>query len=320
MSIKVDPELAAILAAMPPVPKPELHSALDIRRIANASITSRAVPPVEGVAETKHTISSVDGTSIDVYRFVPPVAATSSPPQRAILFAFGGGMVAGSVAIWRPMIGDIAMETGTQVFAVDYRLAPEHPGPAAVEDCYSSVAWLQSKAADFNVDPKRIVLFGKSAGGGICAGTALMAKDKGLLYPIAAVALIYPMLDDQTVLADDHPLSAHITWNSTANTLAWEALLGNTREKRTNENVPVYCAPVRAKAEDLRGLPDTYIEVGGLDLFKNECLAYASKLATADVDVEFHLYSGVPHGFEFMPGLSVAAMALANQTKFLISY
>ncbi|KAI8635371.1 Alpha/Beta hydrolase protein [Xylariaceae sp. FL1651] len=319
-SLKVDPEWEVIAQAYAAMPQPVINDVFDLRRSTDAilSASTLTLPVQEGVQETKHTITSIDGTSIDVHRFVPPAAASDSSPQRAILFVFGGGMVAGSMDIWRVSIKDLAHRTGTQVFAVDYRLAPEHPGPAAVEDVYSAVVWLQSNAAQFNVDPKRVVLNGKSAGGGICAGVALMARDKGLQPPLAAVALVYPMLDDRTVIPADHPLHEHMTWTAQANDLGWKALLGKEREERTDENVPIYCAP--ARAEDVSGLPDTYIDVGTLDLFRDEDIAYAGRLVAANVSVEFHLYLGVPHGFDSARQIRVAQDAVSNQTRFLRSY
>lgn len=110
-----------------------------------------------------------------------------------------------------------------------YRLAPEHPAPAAVEDFYSAAKWLQERAGEFNVDPKRVVLYGKSAGGGVAAGAALMARDKGLPHPLAAMALVYPMLDDRTVIPADHPINEFLVWTSKSNDLAWKALFGKER-------------------------------------------------------------------------------------------
>ncbi|KAH8157182.1 hypothetical protein CIB48_g11065 [Xylaria polymorpha] len=292
-SVKLDPEWELAWQAFSQMPKPDIK-------------------------ETKHTITSVDGTSIDVHQFVPPAASSDSAPQRAILYAFGGGMIAGSIDVWRVSIKELAERTGTQVFAVHYRLAPEHPAPAAVEDFYSAAKWLQLHAAEFNVDPKRVVFYGKSAGGGIAIGTALMVRDKGLPYPPAAMALGYPMLDDRTVIPADHPVHQYLIWSSQGNDLAWKAYLGKEREERTDENVSVYGAPARAK--DLSGLPDTYIDVGGLDLFVEEDLELARRLTAAGVYAEFHLYPGVPHGFDHVRHLRVSQEAISNQTKFLTRY
>ncbi|KAI0416079.1 Alpha/Beta hydrolase protein [Xylaria grammica] len=319
-SLKINPEWDILWQVIKALPKPVVNDAYDLRNSTNialaGSIASFEVR--EDVVETKYTVQSLDGTNFEVRQFVPSTAASGSERQRAILYAFGGGMVAGSLDIWRVAIQELAHRTGSQVFAVSYRLAPENPAPAAVEDFYAAAKWLQSRAAEFNVDPKRVVLYGKSAGGGIATGAALLARDKGLPHPLAAVALTYPMLDDRTVLPADHPLQDYLIWKSQSNDLGWEALLGRKREERTDDNVSIYAAPARAK--DLSGLPDVFIDVGGLDLFRNEDIEFAGRLVAAGVYVELHLYPGVAHGFDSARDLKIAQEAVSNQTKFLTKY
>ncbi|KAI1418816.1 Alpha/Beta hydrolase protein [Xylaria sp. FL1777] len=322
-TIKLDPEWAPMWRFFKTLPKPTINDVFDLRKSANAGMGASiaGLPVRTDVEETKHTIQSLDGTNISVHRFVPSATSSSSPSilQRAIVYAFGGGMVAGSVELWNKAIQELAHRTSTQVFAVQYRLAPEHPFPAAVEDFYASVKWLQKHAAEFNVDPKRIVLYGKSAGGGIAAGAALMARDRGELeHRLAAVALTYPMLDDRTNLPVDHPLNEYLIFTQQANTIGWAALTGKEREERTDENVSIYAAPARAK--DLSGLPDVYIDVPGLDLFREEDLKFALRLQDAGVYVEFHLYPGVAHGFDSIADIKVAQEARASQTRFFKSY
>ncbi|KAI0523768.1 Alpha/Beta hydrolase protein [Xylaria bambusicola] len=320
-SLKMDPEWAPLWKVFSSLPKPVLNDVYDLRKAASMGMaaSTAALPVRTDIEETKHTIQSLDGSNIDVHQFVPPAAASdSATTQSALLYVFGGGMIAGSVEIWHRLLQDIAHRTGIQVFTVDYRLAPENPAPAAVEDVYSAAKWLQENAAQFNVDPKRIVLYGASAGGGIAAGTALMARDRGdLPHKLAAVAMAYPMLDDRTYLPADHPLHNYLIWTQQSSDLAWPALLGKQREERTDENVSIYAAPARAK--DLSGLPDVYIDVGGLDLFRDEDLQFASRLQSAGVHVEFHLYPGVAHGFD-STDVKVAQEARASRTRFLKSY
>ena len=239
-TLKLDPEWAPLWQFFSSMPKPTVNDAFDLRKAASVGMaaSTAALPVRTDVAETQHTTESLDGTNIDVHQFVPAAAAAAATsednntPQRAILYAFGGGMVAGSVQLWHKAIQDLAHRSATQVFAVNYRLAPENPYPAAVEDFYASAKWLQERAGEFNVDPRRIVLYGKSAGGGIAAGAALMARDKGgLPHKLAAVALTYPMLDDRTELPADHPLNEYLVWTHKSNTLGWAALLGKERGK-----------------------------------------------------------------------------------------
>ncbi|KAI0535811.1 Alpha/Beta hydrolase protein [Xylaria digitata] len=317
--VKLNPEWEIVWQAIKLAPKPVINDVYDLRKSANIALAASvaAYEKPEGVEETKHTIQSLDGSDIDVHQFVPSTAS-SPEPQRAIVYAFGGGMIAGSIDIWRVSFQELAHRIGSQVFAVHYRLAPEHPAPAAVEDFHSATKWLQLHAAEFNVDPKRVVLYGKSAGGGIAAGAALLARDKGLPHPLAAVALTYPMLDDRTELPADHPNQEYFLWTSQANNLGWKALLGRERAERTDENVSIYAAPARAK--DLSGLPDTFIDVGGLDLFSNEDIEFARRLAAAGVYVELHHYPGVAHGFDSVRHTQIAQEAVLNQTRFFKRY
>ncbi|KAI0873451.1 Alpha/Beta hydrolase protein [Hypoxylon argillaceum] len=320
--VKLDAEWAPVWQVISSFPKPVINDVFDQRKASNIALKAANEPLVipDNITEIKHTITSLDGASIDVHQFVPAAAAAAadSKPQRALLYAFGGGMIAGSIDIWRKHIQDLAHANGAQVFAVHYRLAPEHPAPAAVEDFYAAAAWLQARAASFNVDPRRVILYGGSAGGGIAAGTALLIRDKGELIPPAALLLVYPMLDDRTVLSADSPVQDFLIWKSKANDLAWAAYLGNERDQRTEENVSIYGAPARAK--DLSGLPDTYIDVGALDLFVYEDLEFARRLTAAGVSTEFHLYPGVPHGFESARHIQVVKEAISHRSKFLAKY
>ncbi|GAP83344.1 putative arylesterase monooxygenase protein [Rosellinia necatrix] len=320
-AIKLDPEWKALWDVFSLMPKPVINDVYDLRKAANIGLaaSSASLPERPEIKETKHSVTSLDGTDIDVHQFVPPAAASDPSPQRAILFAFGGGMIAGNIDIWRTSIGDLAHRAGSQVFAVNYRLAPEHPAPAAVEDFYAAARWLQARAADFGVDPARVVLHGKSAGGGIAAGAALLARDRGELpHPLAAMSLVYPMLDDRSALPEGHPMEEYLVWTSRGSDLAWTALLGRGKDDRTDENVSIYAVPARAK--DLSGLPDTYIDVGALDLFRDEDIEFARRLAAEGVYVEFHLYPGVAHGFDSLRNMQVAQQAISGQTRFLTNY
>ncbi|KAK7219546.1 hypothetical protein V2G26_007549 [Clonostachys chloroleuca] len=320
MPLRLDQELAEAMAPFAAAPKPDFNDALQIRasNTAVAAVTFMAVPFPEGIEETNHSLISLDGsTSIEVRRFLPRAVKDGPGPHRAVLFAFGGGFVSGSVQEFRSFIGKAAVETQSQYFGVQYRYAPEHPFPAAVEDFFSAIKWVQGHAAEFNVDPARVLVHGHSAGAGLAAGVALMARDKGLSPPLAAQVLKYPMLDDRTSLSEDHPLSPFLSWSDKANKIAWQAYLGDKEQsKRTEGTISPYAAP--ARANDLSGLPKTFIEVGGLDLFREENIAYAAKLTSANVEVEFHLYPGLFHAYDGLaPNITLAKASEENTFKFI---
>jgi len=178
------------------------------------------------------------------------------------------------------------------VISVDYRLAPETRFPGALEDCYAALAWLHANAEDLGVDPARIAVSGDSAGGGLAAGLALLARDRHE-YGIAFQHLVFPALDDRTAVRTDlSPLVGEFIWTQASNVYAWTSLLG---EPPGGPHVSPYAAP--ARAEDLARLPPACIQVGGLDLFVDESVDYARRLAVAGVPCELHVYPGAPHGF-----------------------
>lgn len=207
------------------------------------------------------------------------------------------------------------MGSGIQQFAVDYPRSPEHPAPAAVNDAYLALEWLSAHAKEMYVDPARIIVLGDSAGGGLAAGVVLMARDKGLTPPVAKQILIYPMLDDRTHFPVDWPVRPLLTWKAEDNVMGWDAYVGADKRGREDADISPYAAPARVKS--VEGLPSTYMEVGGLDLFRDEDMEYALRLTKANVEVEFHLYPGVPHGFEGAIGSWVADRALENRVRAL---
>lgn len=181
---------------------------------------------------TVSTATSTDGSKLNITRFMPLAVQQTqdTAPRRAVVYAFGGGLIAGSVAACHNMIASFAEQTATQVFAPDYRLAPEHPYPAALNDVYSCITWLQARAGEFNGDPARIITFGQSAGGTLTAAAALRARDEGLAPPIAAQVLRYPMLDDRTRMDSEDPRFPFLTWSPSSNMIAWRAYLGQKDE------------------------------------------------------------------------------------------
>ena len=242
---------------------------------ANVAIEDRMVPGPEG------------GPDVLVRLYRPEGLPQGAP---ALYWIHGGGMVMGNVEMNDPYCANIADKLNVLVASVEYRLAPEHPFPAPLEDCYAGLAWLWRSREEFGLDPGRIAVGGASAGGGLAAGVALAARDRGevaLCYQL----LVYPMLDDRNETRSSHAVTDGRTWNREANDASWNAYLSGSAG---GEGVSPYAAP--ARATDLAGLPPAYINVGDLDLFVDEDVAYARAMADAGVPVELHIYPGAYHG------------------------
>ncbi|GAA4909957.1 alpha/beta hydrolase [Streptomonospora salina] len=207
----------------------------------------------------------------------------------ALLWIHGGGHVGGIVGMDDDLCSRFALELGVPVVSVDYRLAPEHPFPADLDDCQAALRWLQENAAALNVDPQRIAVGGQSAGGGLAASLAQRAYDSG--HGVCFQLLQYPMLDDRTALVDDHGVRGRFMWTPRSNRVAWTAYLGHPAG--SEEDRP-YAVP--ARRTDLSGLPPAWIGVGDIDLFYEEDLDYGRRLNGAGVPCEVHTESGMYHG------------------------
>ena len=227
---------------------------------------------------------------------------TAAQPGPAMLWIHGGGTVMGTAAQEDKFCRKVFNVTNVAVAAVDHRLAPEHPYPTPLEDCYAALAWLVRQPW---VDPDRVAIGGASAGGGLAAALAQLAHDRGEFAP-ALQMLVYPMLDDRTgARLEGKP---RVAWSERDNQLAWRWYLGGAD--------PADAAP--ARREDLRGLPPTWIGVGTLDLFYDESTTYARRLRDAGVDVHLELATGAFHAFDFVaPKASVSQRFFASQCRFL---
>jgi acetyl esterase/lipase len=222
-------------------------------------------------------------------------------PMPAILHIHGGGYVMGAPEMSSANCIAYAETFGAVVLSVDYRLAPAAKYPAAVEDCYAALAWLVAQTDKLGVDSERIIVSGESAGGGLAAALALLVRDRGD-YKLAYQHLIFPMIDDRTAIdADPSPYLGQFVWTRETNAFGWAALLDRAPG---GADVPPYAAA--ARAQDVAGLPPTFLACGALDLFIEENLDYARRLIRAGVPTELHVYPGAPHGYQMVPDSQVA--------------
>ncbi|MGW4947244.1 alpha/beta hydrolase [Actinoplanes sp. NPDC004185] len=311
-----DPELAPVLDALTSIRPPDAYrpdTIVEMRR------------PVPGVPTPTDDVLSRHGAYLVRARTVPgpdgdPDVALlvclprhARTPVPAIYFIHGGGMIAGDNRFGLPEMLDLAEPLGTAVVSVEYRLAPETPHPGPVEDSYAGLRWLSEHADELGVDPGRIVVAGMSAGGGLAAGVALMARDRGG-PTIAGQLLLSPMLDDRNDSPSARQMRGIGIWDTRSNETGWNALLGEA--VRGGPEVSPYAAP--ARAEDLSGLPPTFIDVGSAETFRDEDVAFASRLWQAGGRSELHVWPGGFHGFDVVaPSDAISRDAIAARAAWL---
>lgn len=250
------------------------------------------VPTLDDVVVEDHATPAPEGgrpVPVRVYR-----PRDADDPVPALLWLHGGGYVLGDA--YQDQKANLALvrELGIAIASVDYRLAPEDPFPAATDDAYAALRWLHGSADELGVRADRLAVGGASAGGGLAAGVALMAVDRAEV-PLAFQLLIYPMLDDRTVVRPGLDDSACRMWTAPSNRFGWGAYLGT--EPGVGE-VSAYAAP--ARREDLTGLPPAWLGVGSCDLFHDEDVDYAGRLTTAGVACELHVTPGGYHAFDLL--------------------
>jgi acetyl esterase/lipase len=283
---------AVLQAVAPDLRTPLLYVPMSLRsdRVLRLMrrIPGRPGPVTEGVELREHTVAARgEHPETPVYVYEPPARVR---PSGVLLWIHGGGFVLGHPSSYHPLCSRIAAELGLLVVSVDYRLAPEHPFPAGLEDCYTALEWIHRNAVDLGVDPARVAIGGDSAGGGLAACLAQLAHDRGELR-VGFQLLVYPMLDDRTVLRTDHAGTGDFIWTPVSNRYGWTAYLGH--EPREEEPRPY---AVAARRPDLSGLPPAWIGVGDLDLFHSEDLVYAERLKVAGVPCELVEVPGMYHG------------------------
>ena len=294
MPSQVHPELREFVASVPPGDIDA--STLPLARQEVARLASMVPLEQPGVEVSRATVRSRHEEYDVPLVVVRPDAGTGAAagPRPAVVWLHGGGYVAGQADAEVPFLARVAVEHGAVGVAVDYRLAPEHPHPAPVEDAHAALVWVHEHAEDLGVDPARVAVGGESAGAGLAAALSTLARDRGG-PAIARQLLVYPMLDDRTAAdcASHPPGAGELMWKPASNRFAWESLLGGVEPG--SADVSPYASP--ARAEDLRGLPASLHDGGGQGRFVAECIAYAHRLVRAGVPTDLHVVSGAVHGY-----------------------
>ena len=267
-------------------------------------------PEIPGVVTSDHYAPGPDGAPDVMVRVYQPETRPDTLP--ALLWIHGGGYVIGTVEADDIKAKSLALALNCVVASVEYRLAPEHPFPAPLEDCYAALKWLAANADQFGVNRERIAIGGASAGGGLAAGLGLLARDRGEV-DVCYQLLIYPMIDDTNVAQAGPGVPDAPLWSRANNLVGWRSYLG---QEPGGEGVSEYAAAFRAK--DVSGLPPTYIGVGTPDLFRDEDIAYAQRLMRAGVPTELHVYADGFHGFDgFAPASDAAQRFIAEHNRLL---
>lgn len=309
----IDPELSAALALAggPAVAVGMTAATLHDQRAVLEAMT----PSFDDVAAdtrfrlTRRTVPGPQrAAGVDVL-IATPAGATGGCP--VLVTTHGGGLVAGSGLLGLPGVLDLAASiggAGAVVVSVDYRLAPEHPFPAAHDDTWTALTWVAGHAEEIGGDPGSLVLYGGSAGANLAAGVALRARDTGEVA-VRGQLLLYPMLDDRAAGVSAAQMHGHGVWDDVTNRTAWDAVLAG-------RPATPYAAP--ARAVDLAGLPPTYLEVGSAETFRDETVDWACRIWAAGGDAELHVWPGAVHGFDlFVPGSTVAGRARAARRDWL---
>lgn len=309
-----DPQLAAGLAAFEMavpggITLDDIPATRQFLKGLNAAMAAQA-PDIPGIVSRDYFAPGPAGAPEVMVRIYQPVDRAALLP--ALLWIHGGGYVLGDVQSDDLKAKSLALALNCVVASVEYRLAPEHPFPAPLEDCYAALKWLAASVDQLGVNPARIAIGGASAGGGLAAGLGLLARDRGEVA-ICYQLLIYPMIDDSNVVQAGPNVPDAPVWTRANNLIGWRSYL---QQEPGSTGVSPYAAAIRA--EDVRGLPPTYIGVGTPDLFLEEDIAYARRLIHAGVPTELHVYADGFHGFDsFAPDSDAAQRFTAEYVRLL---
>ncbi|MGW1721249.1 alpha/beta hydrolase [Streptomyces sp. NPDC002156] len=310
-----DPELAAVLEILKDAVPPQLtmdeieatRNGPGLAMLADLDLT------VGGAFEVEDRVVPGPENAPDISLLIcRPTAPATEGPLPVIYHVHGGGMVIGNNRVGVDAALRWAKELDAVVVSVEYRLAPEHPHPAPIDDVYAGLLWTADHAAEIGADAERIVIAGASAGGGLSAALALLLRDRKGPRPLGQL-LMCPMLDDRNETVSSHQMAGLGVWDRTANETGWTALLG---AERGGPDVSPYAAP--ARAQDLSGLPPAFLDVGSAETFRDEVVSYATRLWQAGGSAELHVWPGGFHGFDgFAPQATLSQACQTAQVAWL---
>ncbi|MEV4775968.1 alpha/beta hydrolase [Microbacterium sp. LWH12-1.2] len=269
------------------------------------SDVSRGELEALGLVVLDHHALAHDGYRVPLHHVFSP---SSSSPRPCIIYIHGGGMIMGTpwdgVTDFPRWIADF----GVSVVTVDYRLAPTAKAPTLVEDCYAALRHVHASAAEWGIDPAAIVVAGMSAGGGLAAGTAVLARDRGG-PALRGQLLMAPMLDPDSD-GDSMRQQPSGPWNREENSAAWKMVLDGVPENEVGCNAP-------GRVPRLGDLPPALLEVGSAEIFRTEVIDYAGRIWQVGGDAELHVWSGGFHGFQSYPHAAVTQAAIESRRNWL---
>ncbi|SER64809.1 alpha/beta hydrolase [Lentzea albida] len=310
MSYDIDPEVLPWLDMLPQFDMTSNEAVAFAR--SQQSELAHLMPVYEPVNQIDVRDETVPGPSgapdvrVRVYR-----RAGTENPVPGLVYIHGGGFIVGSVEMFDAHAKKILDELDIVIVSVDYRLAPENPFPAPVEDCYAALVWTAAKADELGIDPARLGVGGESAGGGLAAGTVLLSRDRG--GPALAFQYLgIPELDDRLDTESMRDYVDTPLWNRPNAIYSWTAYLGG---ERGGEDVSPYAAP--ARATDLSGLPPAFVTVCQYDPLRDEGMEYARRLAHAGVATELRLYPATFHGTALVESAAITRRMFADEIDAL---
>ncbi|HEY4214441.1 MAG TPA: alpha/beta hydrolase [Steroidobacteraceae bacterium] len=302
----VDPALWPLVEAFPPIDLgPETLAPFRAALAGMSVMPDASTHPDVGIEELHVPAGAPAAQSIRCLLYRP----LRKDATGALLHMHAGGLIMGAPEMDAARNVELVRATGCAILSVEYRLAPEHPYPAALEDCHAALVWFSARTTSFGIASDRIGLIGESAGGGLAAALALAARDRKSAH-LTCQVLIYPMLAPPEHSADPStpaPHTGRYIWTRASNRFAWSAYLSG---------VPMDKATLAPLVRDVSGLPPTFMAVGDLDLFVHDNLAYVGKLLAAGCSVDAHVYPGAVHGFD----RAVEAPVTLRYTRELVGF